>query len=75
MVSYCKRVGVLCIEVLPKILGSLNKFYEIQIQGWPMEILNVIKRRTIRKWELNTCINFVKLRTEDFFVDQCLNEI
>ena len=63
------------IELLPKILGGLNKFYEIQIQGWPREILNVIKRSTIRKWELNTRINFVKLRTEDFFVDQCRNKI
>ena len=39
------------------------------------EILNMIKRKTIRKWELNTSINFVKLRAEDFFVDQCLNKI
>ena len=39
------------------------------------EILSVIKRRTIRKWELNTSTNFVKLRKKDVFVDQSLNKI
>ena len=60
---------------LPKILRSLNKFHEIQAGGWPRGILHVVKERTIRKWELNTCGNFVNLRTEDFFVDRCRSKI
>ena len=56
--------------LLPKILGRLNKFYEIKMRGWPRELLIVVKRKTVRKWELTTCRKFVNLRTEDFFVDQ-----
>ena len=53
-------------ELLPKILGSSNKL---------VKRLNVVKRRTIIIWELNTCRNFVNLRTEDFFVDRCRSKI
>ena len=67
MILCCKSVYVLS-GLLSKILGSLNKFYEIQTGGWQREILHVVKRRTIRKWELNTCGNFVNLRTEKYIV-------
>ena len=52
-------------------IRSFNKFYEIQTGGWPREILHVVKRRTIRKWELSNCGNFVNLRIKNFFVNQC----
>ena len=59
----------------PKILGSSSQFYEIQIGVWRKKVLHVVKTRTIRKWELNTCHNFANLRTEDFFVGRCRSEI
>ena len=50
-VSVC---GFACVKgvfmgLLPKIRGSLNKFYAIRIGGWQREILHVTKRKTIRK--------------------------
>ena len=61
--------------LLPKTLESLSQFYKIQTGGWPSEVLHEIKRRTIRKWELNTCDNFLNFRTEDFFVGRCRSKI
>ena len=62
-------------RLLPKILGSLGQFYEIQIGGWPREVLHVVKTRTIRKLDLNICDKFVNLKTENFFVSLCFGNI
>ena len=35
----------------------------------------MVKTRTIRKWELNTCDNFVNLGAEDFFVGRRRSKI
>ena len=55
-------------EVLPKFPRSLNQFYETQIGGWPMESLHVVNIRTIKKWELKTCDNFVNFRTGGSYI-------
>ena len=39
------------------------------------EVLHVVKTRSIRKWELNVCNNFVNLRTEDLIVSRCRSKI
>ena len=64
-ISDCKSVFR---ELLPKIFGSLSQFQEIQTGGWPREVLHMVKARTIKKWQLNTCDNFVNLGAQDFFV-------
>ena len=38
-VCACACVKGVCIGLLPKILVSLSKFYEIRIGGWLKEIL------------------------------------
>ena len=55
-------------ELLPKILGILSQFYEMQTGGWRRELLYVVKTVTITKWELNTCNDFMNFRLDDFFV-------
>ena len=69
------KVCVFLRGLLLKILGILNKFCEIQTKGWLRKILNVANRTTNRKWELNTCRNFVNLRTDDSCVDRCRSKI
>ena len=41
----------------------------------PRKVLHVVKTRTIRKWELNTCVNFVNLTAKDLFVGRCRSNI
>ena len=48
---------------------------KFETKGFPRKILSVAKTTTIRKWELNTCRNFVNLRAGDSFVDQCRRKI
>ena len=48
---------------------------KFETKGFPRKILSVAKTTTIRKWELNTCRNFVNLRTGDSFVDRCRRKI
>ena len=55
-------------ELLPKILGILSQFYEMQTGGWRRELLYVVKTVTITKSELNTCNDFMNFRLDDFFV-------
>ena len=60
-------------KLLSKFLRSSSQLYEIQVRGWPGEVLHVTKTKTVRKWELNTSQEFMNLRAEDFFVGQCIN--
>ena len=69
------KVWVRSGDLLPKIIGSSSELYEIQTGGWPKEVLHVVKTKTIQKWELNTCNNFVNLRTEGFFVGRSRSNI
>ena len=41
-------------RLLSKFLRSSSQFYQIQVGGWPGEVLHVTKTKTVRKWELNT---------------------
>ena len=56
--------------LLPKILRSSSQFYEIQSGDWPSVACD--QEKTVGKWELNTCDNFMNLRA-DFFVGRCNN--
>ena len=60
-------------RLLSNFLRSSSQFYEIQVGGWPGEVLHVTNTKTVRKWELNTSDEFMNLRAEDFFVGQCNN--
>ena len=76
MNRYLSAKAWLCFRgLLPRILGSSSQFHEIQIGGWPMEVLHMVKTRTIRKWKLNTCDNFVNLGTKNFFVGRHRSKI
>ena len=69
------KTGVFFRGLLSKILRSSSQFCEIQTGGWSREVFHVIKKKTIRKWELNTSDLFMNLRTESFFVGRCRSNI
>ena len=51
------------------------KFKLEVVKFQPRNVLHVVKIRTISKWELITCNNFVNLTIKDFFVDECRSNI
>ena len=63
--------NALCLHRVDQLVKSAKK----EMLFYLSELLIVVKRKTVRKWELITCRNFVNLRTEDFLVDQSCSKI
>ena len=70
--SDCKHVGVFPRAIAQNPHISSNQFQKIQNRRLAD---GKVSHGTIRKWELNTCHDFVSLGTEDFFVGRIRSKI